>query len=59
MTLSSNKEIIDTAIEAVSNLENIIMIYDVSNFESELQSAGLMTPQLQEFIENYLRWDND
>ncbi len=59
MTLSSNKEIIDTAIEAVGKIEDIIMIYDVRNFESELQSAGLMTPQLQEFIENYLRWDND
>lgn len=59
MTLSSNKKIIDTAIEAVGKIDDIIMIYDVSNFESELQSAGLMTPQLQEFIENYLRWDND
>lgn len=58
--MSDNRRLIDTAVDAVSNLEQIDnIIYDVENFEIELDSAGLMTPQLREFIKNYIRWDND
>ena len=34
-------------------------IEDVDKFKRELERAGFMTRNLEEFIENYLRSDND
>ncbi len=36
--------------------ENAIL--DLDNFKRELARQHLMTPELEEFIENYMRWDN-
>lgn len=33
-------------------------IEDVDNFKRELSRQNMLTPQLEEFIENYMRWDN-
>jgi len=33
-------------------------ILNIDNFKRELERAGLMNKKLQEFIENYMRWDN-
>ena len=33
-------------------------IEDVNAFKRELQRQNMLTPQLEEFIENYMRWDN-
>lgn len=33
-------------------------ILSIDNFKRELERAGLMNKKLQEFIENYMRWDN-
>lgn len=33
-------------------------IEDVASFKRELARQNMLTPQLEEFIENYLRWDN-
>lgn len=59
--MSSNKEIIDKAIKNVCDLENIDdeIIYDVNNFKRELERQGLMTKKLEDFIDGYLRWDNN
>ena len=59
--MSSNREIISEVIEKAGDLENINdeIIYDVNNFIRELDRAGLKTKELQEFIENYMRWDNN
>ena len=59
--MSSNREIINGVLEKVWDLENIDdeIIYDVNNFVRELDRAGLMTDELKDFIENYLRWDNN
>lgn len=58
--MSSNREIIDKAIESACDLEDIDdeIIYDVNNFKRELERQGLMTQKLKDFIENYMRWDN-
>lgn len=34
-------------------------ILDVDNFKRELERAGLMMKELKDFIENYMRWDNN
>ena len=34
------------------------VIYDVINFRRELEIQNLMTPELDEFIENYMRFSN-
>lgn len=34
-------------------------IEDVANFKRELARQNMLTPQLEEFIENYTRWDNE
>lgn len=59
--MSSNKEIIDKLIENACDLENIDdeIIYDVNNFKRELERQGLMTKKIEDFIDNYLRWDNN
>lgn len=33
-------------------------IKDVDNFKRELRRQGLATDELDDFIENYMRWDN-
>lgn len=33
-------------------------IEDVDCFKRELARQNLLTPKLEEFIENYMRWDN-
>lgn len=33
-------------------------ILDIGDFRRELQRQGLMTEELEEFIENYMRFDN-
>lgn len=33
-------------------------IEDVASFKRELARQNMLTPQLEEFIENYMRWDN-
>lgn len=59
--MGSNKEIIDKAIESACDLENIDdeIIYNVNNFKRELEKQGLMTKKLEDFIDSYLRWDNN
>lgn len=59
--MSSNKEIINKAIESACDLEDIDdeIIYDVNNFKRELERQGLMTQELNNFIENYMAWDNN
>ena len=59
--MSSNKEIIEKAIDSAVDLECIQedMIYSVGNFRSELERANLMSDALAEFIENYMRFDNN
>lgn len=56
----TNKEIISEMIEKVSNLENIDenIIYNVHNFKYQLERVGLMTDELDNFIENYMKFDN-
>lgn len=34
-------------------------IEDLAKFKSQLENQGLMTNQLEEFINNYLRFDNN
>lgn len=34
------------------------MIYDIDNFKRELERQNLMTEQLNEFIRNYMLFDN-
>ena len=34
-------------------------IEDVASFKRELARQNMLTPQLEEFIENYMRWDNN
>ncbi len=34
-------------------------ILDVENFQRELSIRGLLTPELENFIEDYLRWSNE
>ena len=59
--MSRNKEIINDAIDKACDIESIKdeIIYDVDNFKRELEKAGHMTDELEDFIENYMRWDND
>lgn len=59
--MSSNREIIQNVIETTCNLETLEeqIIYDVDNFKRELERQNLMTKPLEEFIDNYMRWDND
>lgn len=59
--MGSNKEIIKKAIDATYDLECLEgeIIYNVENFRFELERAGLRTEKLDEFIENYMRWDNN
>ena len=33
-------------------------IYDLNNFKWRMQMDGLLTPQLEDFIENYLKFHN-
>lgn len=35
------------------------MILNLDNFKRELERAGLMTNKLENFIEDYMRWDNN
>lgn len=37
---------------------NDTTITDIDNFKRELERAGFMTKRLEDFIEDYLRWDN-
>lgn len=60
--MSSNREIIDKAIESACDLGNIDdgeIIYDVNNFKRQLYRQGLMTNELENFIDNYRMWDNN
>ncbi len=34
------------------------MILDINNFKRELERQDLMTEELRDFIENYMRFDN-
>lgn len=34
------------------------MIFDMRGFKRELERVGLKTKALEEFINNYMRWDN-
>lgn len=34
-------------------------IEDVDNFKRELARQNMLDPKLEEFIDNYLRWDNE
>ena len=59
--MQSNKEKIENAIEALCDLEDMEndIIFNVENFRLELERANLMTKELDEFIENYMTFDND
>lgn len=35
-----------------------MMIYDIYNFKRELERQDVMTRELSEFIENYMKFDN-
>lgn len=39
--------------------DNREKIEDVSKFKMELSRQNMLTPQLEEFIDNYIRWDNE
>lgn len=56
-----NKEIIKKAIDAVADLEGIQndIIYSVEHFRFELERVSLMSDAIDEFIENYMRFDNN
>ncbi len=58
--MGNARELIDRAVETVAELERISdnIIYDVDNFRVELIKKGLMTVELHNFIEDYMRWDN-
>ena len=45
--------------ETMDKIKNIEPIWNVDDFEKELERQGLMTKELEEFIENYMRFDND
>lgn len=45
--------------ETMDKIKNIEPIWNVDDFEKELERQGLMTEKLEEFIENYMRFDND
>lgn len=38
--------------------DNRQKIEDIDNFKRELTRQNMMNPKLEEFIENYMRWDN-
>lgn len=45
--------------EYITELENKQEgLHDICNFKRQLEIKGLMTEQLDEFIENYMRWCN-
>ncbi|MGN1327651.1 MAG: hypothetical protein ACI4VQ_06240 [Clostridia bacterium] len=48
---------INSVLTNISNIENI-SIKNVENFKRELIRAGLYSEKLNEFVENYIRWDN-
>lgn len=35
------------------------MIINIGNFKRELDRQGLLTAKLEDFIDNYVRWDNE
>lgn len=45
-------------IEQIEESRHDSMILDLDNFKRELQRQNLMSQALEEFIENYIRWDN-
>lgn len=47
--------------EIADDLEELkkYMILNVNNFERELERQGLMTEKLRDFIENYMKFDNN
>ena len=44
--------------DAINTLNGKNIIKDVDRFKFGLQCEGLLTPQLESFIEDYLRWYN-
>lgn len=52
------KEIVKEAVDEVIEDLKSNTIMDVDNFKMQLKREGLMTAKLNEFIENYMRWDN-
>lgn len=48
---------INSVLANISNIENI-SIKNVENFKRELIRAGLYSEKLKEFVDNYIRWDN-
>lgn len=51
----------DNEIEEIADkLEELkdYMVLDIDNFKRELEMQGLMTEELINFIDNYMKWDN-
>lgn len=46
-------------VDAVNTLDDDIVIKDVMVFKYRLQIEGLLTPQMESFIENYMKWYNE
>ena len=42
----------------INDLDSTDMIYDVDWFKFRLSDCGLMTPQMEEFIDYYLKFHN-
>lgn len=46
-------------VDAVNTLDDDIVIKDVMVFKYRLQIEGLLTPQMESFVENYMKWYNE
>lgn len=47
--------------KATAGIENLVQssIFDINNFKLQLERMRLMTTELEEFIESYMRFDNN
>ena len=45
--------------DTINSLESDDVIHDVNHFKFRLEVDGLLTPQLESFIENYLKFYNE
>lgn len=49
---------LDEKLEDLKQLEDY-KIHDIDNFEDELYRCGLLTKTLEDFISNYIKFDNN
>lgn len=55
--MSNALDEVNSLLTNIQNIENE-GIKNVENFKRELMRAGLYSEKLKEFVDNYIRWDN-